>query len=354
MPVDLAIEMGLSLRRRVTTEVVCLHDAPGRILARTLVARDPQPRFDHSAMDGYAVNVDDIGNSPLVRLNLVGRIPASRTKEEIFLNAGTAVRILTGAPIPPSANSVIVQEEVRREGNAVLLSRIPGRGENIRLRGEDVQVGDLLIESGSLMEPRALAIAASAGEARIELFRKIRVAIFSTGSELRQPDETLSPGEIYNSNRYLMLGLLNQPWIDPIDLGSCRDDAEALGIYMREAVAKADVIITTGGVSVGEEDHMADVVRNCGGTIVVNGVAIKPGKPLKLGNVGDVAYIGLPGNPGAAFTTFHVVVNGLLQAWAGLKPRAYYPRPMVSDFSWTCRIGRSTYLPAIIKGYDAN
>lgn len=145
-------------------------------------------------MDGYAVNVEDIGSSLPVRLRLIGHIAASRTKEEITLRTRSAVRILTGAPIPPGANAVIAQEEIRREGDIVVLSRIPQRGENIRLRGEDVQTGDTLIERRSLMDPRAMGVAASAGIPRVELFRKLRVAIFSTGSELRQPGGGYSAG----------------------------------------------------------------------------------------------------------------------------------------------------------------
>jgi molybdopterin molybdotransferase len=351
-PIGLAIEKGLMLRLPMTAEMVDLQDASGRILAQTLTAQTQQPYFDYSAMDGYAVNVGDIGGS--LRLKLIGRIAASRTKEKITLKAHSAVRILTGAPIPPGANAVIAQEEVRREGDIVVLSRVPRCGENIRFRGEDVQIGDILIEDGSLMEPRAMGVAASAGIARVKLFRKLRVAIFSTGSELRQPGEDIAPGEIYNSNRYILRSLLDKPWVNFIDLGACHDEPKALRAFMRDAASRADVIITTGGVSVGDEDHMADVVRRCGGTIAVTRVAVKPGKPLTLGQVGEAAYIGLPGNPGAVYTTFCVVVDRLLRTWAGLKQCTEQARPVIADFTWTCRTGRSTYLPAILKGYDAN
>lgn len=354
IPIDLAIKKGLTLRLPMTAETVDLQYASGRILAQTLTAKVPQPCFDYSAMDGYAVDVEDMDDSQPARLRLIGRITASRTEEEIPLKTRTAVRILTGAPIPPGANAVIAQEEVQREADIVVLSRIPRRGENIRLRGEDVQTGDTLIEGGSLMEPRAMGVVASAGIARVKVFRKLRVAIFSTGSELRQPGEDIAPGEIYNSNRYILRGLLDKPWIDLIDLGACHDEPKALRACMQDAVAQADVVITTGGVSVGDEDHMADVVRRCDGTIAVTRVAIKPGKPLTLGQVGQAAYIGLPGNPGAVFTTFRVVVESLLQVWAGLKHRAEYIRPVIADFTWTCQTGRSTYLPGVLKGYNAN
>lgn len=354
IPIDLAIEKGLTLRLPVTTEAVDLEHASGRVLAQTLTAPSPQPRFDYSAMDGYAVDVEDLDGSLPARLRLIGHIAASRTTEEIALKTRTTVRILTGAPIPPGANAVIAQEEVRREGDIVALSRLPRRGENIRIRGEDVQTGDTLIERGSLMDARAMGVAASAGIARVELFRKLRIAIFSTGSELRQPGEDIAPGEIYNSNRYILRGLLDKPWIELIDLGACHDEPKALRARMRDAAAQADVVITTGGVSVGDEDHMADVVRRCNGTIAVTRVAIKPGKPLTLGQVGQAAYIGLPGNPGAVFTTFRVIVENLLRTWAGMKQQIEPVRPVIADFTWTCRTGRTTYLPAILKGYNAN
>lgn len=354
LPVDLAIEKGLTLRLPVTTEVVDLAHASGRVLAQTLTASSPQPRFDYSAMDGYAVDAEDMGGAFPVKLRVIGHIAASRTREDIPLKTRTAVRILTGAPIPPGANAVIAQEEVRREGDIVAINRLPRRGENIRLRGEDVQTGDTLIARGSLMDARAMGVAASAGVAQVEVFRRLRVAMFSTGSELRQPGENIAPGEIYNSNRYILRGLLDKPWIELIDLGACHDEPKALRARMLEAAAQADVVITTGGVSVGDEDHMADVVHRCDGTIAVTRVAIKPGKPLTLGQIGQAAFVGLPGNPGAVFTTFRVVVEGLLQAWAGLKQQEEPVRPVIADFTWTCRTGRATYLPAILKGYNAH
>lgn len=354
IPVDLAIEKGMKLRPPVASETLALEDASGRILARSLTASMPLPRFDYSAMDGYAVNADDVNRSLPVRLKLIGRITASRTQDDIALQPGTAIRILTGAAIPPGANAVVVQEDVRRDDSHVVLSRPLKRGDNIRMSGEDARAGDLLIERGSPMDPRAMAVAASTGMAQVEVFRKLRIATFSTGSELRQPGETIAPGEIYNSNRYMLRGLLDKSWIELIDLGACHDEPEALRARMREAATQADVVITTGGVSVGDEDHMADVVRQCGGAIVVAGVAIKPGKPLTLGYIDQAAYIGLPGNPGAVFTTFRVVVEGLLRMWGGLMQSIEPARPAIADFAWPSRSGRSTYLPAILTGYNAN
>lgn len=353
-PVDLAIQKGMRLRLPVTTETIDLQDASGRALAQSLTAPTPLPRFDHSAMDGYAVNVEDVNGSPSARLKVTGRIAASRTVEGTTLKVGTAIRILTGARIPPGANAVIAQEDVKREDGIITLTRVPQRGENIRLHGEDVQTGNILVERGSLMSARAMGVVASAGIARVEVFRRLRVATFSTGSELRQPGETVALGEIYNSNRYILRGLLDKAWIDLVDLGACHDDPDALCDRMCDAAAQADVVITTGGVSVGDEDHMADVIRRCDGKIVVAGVAIKPGKPLTLGQIGETAYIGLPGNPGAVFTTFRVIVESLLRAWAGLRQPTEPACPAIADFTLTSRPGHTTYLPALLTGYNAN
>ena len=354
VPVDLAIEKGMGLRHPVSSETIAIENASGRILARDLMASAPLPGFDSSAMDGYAVNVEDLAGPLPATLRLIGRIAAGPTKEETRLEAGTAIRILTGAPIPPGANAVVAQEDAEPGDGNVVFSHPPRRGANIRLRGEDVQAGTILIEHGSQMDSRMMGLAASTGLAQVEVFRKLRVATFSTGSELRQPGEAIAPGEIYNSNRYILRGLLDQPWIDLIDLGACHDAPDALCARMREAAAQADAVITTGGVSVGDEDHMAEVVRRCDGTITVAGVAIKPGKPLTLGRVGEAAYLGLPGNPGAVFTTVRVVVAGLLRAWGGVKRPMEPVRPAIADFPWASPSGRSTYLPAILKGYTAN
>lgn len=352
IPVELAIRKAMSLRLPVAAESVDLQDASGRVLAQPLTATTPLPRFDHSAMDGYAVNVEDINGS--TRLRVTGRIAASRADEEITLKAGSTVRILTGARIPPGANAVVAQEDVTRDGDIVSFSHTPRCGDNIRLRGEDVQAGSTLIKRGSMMDARAMGVVASTGMTRIDAFKRLRVAILSTGSELRQPGESIAPGEIYNSNRYILRGLLDKSWIALIDFGACHDDPESLKIRIRQAAAEADVVITTGGVSVGDEDHMADVVHQCGGTIAVAGVAIKPGKPLALGKIGQAAYIGLPGNPGAVFTTFRVVVEDLLRAWAGLQQPTEPARPAIADFTMTLRPGRTTYLPALLTGYNAN
>ncbi|NVN85308.1 MAG: molybdopterin molybdotransferase MoeA [Rhodopseudomonas sp.] len=355
LPIDVARQRGLALVTPVTeVETVQLTDASGRVLGRTVLAETPLPRFDYSAMDGYAVNTFDLERTARPRLTVSGRAAAARVVDRPVLGADAAIRILTGAAIPRGANAVIAQEDVLREGDEIVLSRIPGVGENIRPCGEEAQIGDVLANAGGLIGPAEMGMMASAGCAAIMAFRKIRVATFSTGSELRQPGEQLAPGEIYNSNRFMLRGLLDKPWIELIDLGACPDDPEALSALLRQAAWQADFVMTTGGVSVGDEDHMVETVRRCGGTIAVSKIAIKPGKPLTLGTVGEAIYIGLPGNPGAVFTTFKVLVDELLRVRAGLGPTTTRSIPAIANFSWTGRPGRASYLPAVLEGYNEN
>jgi molybdopterin molybdotransferase len=341
---------GLGIFRPIAeTEVKGLADAAGRVLAQTIKADSPLPRFDHSAMDGYAINTDGIG--PGARLNVIGRIIAGRADETVALNGNGAIRIMTGARIPAGANAVVAQEYVERDGDRITLLRAPVAGEHIRLRAEDAQAGDTLIRAGTRMGPLEIGIAASMGLSDIRVYRKLRVAILATGSELRQPGEKTSAGEIYDANRFVLRSLLSHPWVDVVDLGICPDRPRDLAISLQNAVSRADIVISSGGVSAGDEDRMIETVRRAGGEILVKGVAIKPGKPLALGRIGPVPYVGLPGNPGAAFTTFLVIVDDLIRKRAGLKPRVAPERPATADFEWRGKPGRTVYLPAVTKGY---
>lgn len=333
------------------TEVANLADVTGRVLARSILADSPLPRFDYSAMDGYAINAADIRSG--ATLNVVGQVAAGRVDTTVRLKRNSAIRILTGACIPPGANAVIAQEEVRREGNRIALLRTPAPGENIRICGEDARVGASLVDAGTCMGPLEIGVAASAGSSSAHIFRKLRVAIFTTGSELRQPGDEISLGEIFDSNRFILKALLDKPWIDVIDLGTVPDRPRALLETLHEAVSEADVIMSAGGVSVGDEDHTIEAVNRCGGRILVDRVAIKPGRPLVLGRIGDGSYVGLPGNPGAVFTTFLVIVDDLLRARAGMKPRASRERPAYASFEWKGKPGRTVYLPAVVKGYHS-
>jgi molybdopterin molybdotransferase len=351
--VEQALAIGLAEARPVAeTELVDLSTVAGRILAQPVRADEPLPRFDYSAMDGYAVDTFSLAAQFPARLKVAGSIAARRTVGKPALQHGCAFRILTGAPIPVGANAVIAQEDVRREGDRIVLSRAPQAGDNIRRRGEDVRPGDCLIEAGTAMGPLQAGVAAACGYPGVRVFRRLRVALFTTGSELRQPGESIQPGEIYDANRFILRGLLTEPWIEFVDLGSCVDQPSKLRTIFQTAAARADVIVSAGGISVGDEDHVVDAFQRCGGRLWVRKVAIKPGKPLVLGTIADATYIGLPGNPGALFTTFKVIVDRILAVRAGIRPGGDSECAAIANFEWKGRPGRTTYLPAILSGVE--
>ncbi len=352
--VEQALGIGLSQSWPLAeTELVDLSCAAGRILAQGIKANAPLPGFDYSAMDGYAVDTSTLVAKFPVRLQVAGTVPANRSLGNPLLRGGCTFRILTGAPIPAGADAVMAQEEVRREGDSIVVSRAPKPGENIRRRGEDVSAGATLLEAGSCIGPLQAGVAAASGYPGLRVFRRLRVAIFTNGSELRQPGENLLPGEIYDSNRFILRSLLAEPWIEIIDLGTCIDRPSELRAMLQTAVARADVVISAGGVSVGDEDHVVDAIRRCGGTIHVRKIAMKPGKPVTLGKIADATFIGLPGNPGALFTTFKVIVDSLLRVRAGIKSARPAQRMAVAGFEYSGRRGRTTFLPAVVTGTDA-
>lgn len=351
--VEQALAIGLSVARPIAeTELVDLSAVAGRVLAQPIKADEPLPRFDYSAMDGYAVDTDSLATEFPARLKVTGSIAARRAVGKPVLQNGCALRILTGAPIPAGANAVIAQEDVRGEGDRIVLSRAPGAGENIRKRGEDVRSGDSLIETGTEMGPLQAGVAATCGYPGVRVFRRLRVAIFTTGSELRQPGENIQPGEIYDANRFILLGLLAKPWIEMADLGCVADSPSRLRSTFQSAAARADVIISAGGISVGDKDHVVDSFERCGGRLWVRKVAIKPGKPVVLGRMANSTYVGLPGNPGALFTAFKVIVDNVLRACAGIKRAGDGERTAIANFAWSGRPGRTTYLPAILSGIE--
>jgi molybdopterin molybdotransferase len=352
--VDVALQRGLALATPVTgTETLPLAQAIGRVLAGPTVAPLPLPPFDNAAMDGYALRIGDLqGHGPWC-LPVAGRIVAGQAAVPDW-PAGTALRILTGATVPPDCDGVVMQEHVAHIGDTIGLDRRPAPGQNIRRRGEDIAEGGTILPGGVEIGAREAAALAATGHASVTVRRKLRVALFCTGSELRQPGEPLGPGQIWNANRYALLGALTAPWIDLTDLGAVPDDPAALTATLAEAAAGADLVISTGGVSVGDEDHMPRLFREAGGDIHAMRIAMKPGKPLAVGRIGGAVYLGLPGNPVSAFVTWTVIGARIAAAQAGIADHA--PRRMAAraDFELTRRPGRCEFRPARITGTDAD
>ena len=306
----------------------------GRVLAATQSSTVAVPPLDNSGMDGYAVRTADIPQAG-VCLPVSQRIPAGTVGT--MLQPGTAARIFTGAPTPAGADAVVMQELCEHGENGVVINHVPRVGENIRRAGEDIAIGAAILQPGIKLRPQDIALAASAGLPELPVYRRVRVGVFFTGDELVQPGEPLPPGGIYNSNRYALRALLEGMGCEVRDLGTVPDNLESTREALRKAAADNDLIITSGGVSVGEEDHVKPAVE-AEGQLDMWKIAIKPGKPLAFGEVrkagGKAWFIGLPGNPVSAIVTFLIMVRPFvlrLQGVAEVTPRGYTLR---ADFDW--------------------
>lgn len=319
------------------SETVPTQAARGRVLAAPLVSAIAVPPLDNSAMDGYAVRCADVPAAG-TRLRIAQRIAAGSVGHT--LAPGTAARIFTGAPAPAGADAVVMQELCAHEGDDVVINVLPHHGQAIRRSGEDIAPGAEVIAAGTRLGAAHLGLAASIGVAELKVFRRLRVALFCTGDELTMPGEALKPGGIYNSNRYTLHALLEGMGCVVADLGNVPDQLEATRAALRSAAQENDLILTSGGVSVGEEDHIKPAVT-AEGALDLWQIAIKPGKPLAFGSVrkkvGDgetAAFIGLPGNPVASFITFLMLVRPFIltaQGSAYTPPRGLL---LPADFSW--------------------
>ncbi|MCG9032874.1 molybdopterin molybdotransferase MoeA [Laribacter hongkongensis] len=322
LPFDDARTWLLDRARRLTeTEVLPLVRARGRILARDVVSRLAVPPQDNSAMDGFALRIADWAEGKTLPVSQ--RVPAGTQPQP--LQPGTAARIFTGAPVPAGADCVVMQEQCRQEGDCVLVASAPRAGQNIRRAGEDIAAGTVVVAAGSRLKPADIGLIASVGQPEVEVLRPLRVAVFFTGDELTEPGETLFPGRIYNSNRYWLRGILTQMGCEVRDLATIPDSLAATRLALADAAGSADVVMTCGGVSVGEEDHVKTAVER-EGRLDLWRLAIKPGKPFAFGAIGEADFIGLPGNPVSGFVTLAMLVAPFLRERMGLDGRA----PMLS------------------------
>jgi len=294
------------------TRTVKLEDALGHYLASDITSSIDVPPAANSAMDGYAVISAEISEAELYDIS--ARIPAGSVGEAIV--AGTIVRIFTGAQIPPGADAVVIQENTERVGDQVRINVVPDRGENIRPQGQDISAGSIILKRGKRLQPQDLSLAASVGKSQVEIFRPLKVSILSTGDELVDPPGPTGPGQIYNSNRFALAGMLQDLGMEVVDLGIVADTLEATEEALRAGAEQSDCIVSTGGVSVGEEDYVKDVVERLG-SLDIWRIAIKPGKPLAFGDVMGTPFFGLPGNPVSTFITFAIVARPYLIAYQG-------------------------------------
>ena len=348
MSVDEAVGIISSRVRRVAeTEAVPLVEADGRILARDVAAPLPLPPFTNSAVDGYAVPGAELPRDREQAFPISGRVQAGASGEAA--RPGHAVRIFTGAPMPEGADTVFMQEDVRIDdaGRVVLPAGLKA-GANVRPAGEDIPQGHISLKSGQRLRPQDVALAAAFGLTELDVVRRLRIAVFSTGDELASPGTRRAAPQVFDSNRFMLMAMLRRLGCEVSDLGILRDEPSSLANALKRAAGRHDLILTTGGVSTGEEDHVKAGVENAG-TLVLWRMAIKPGRPVAMGVIEGTPFIGLPGNPVASFVTFVHVVRPTVLALSGAQPDSMVPMPVRAAFSYKKKSGRREYVRVTLR-----
>jgi molybdopterin molybdotransferase len=333
------------------SERVGLGEARGRVTAVHVTAPVDLPPFDNSAVDGYAVRHADLKAGGDTRLAVSGRLMAG-AHDTLALKPGQAIRIFTGAAMPAGADTVFMQEDVTLDGDHVVVPKGLKRGANRRLAGEDLPKGQVALAAGTVLEPQHIALAAALGVTEIEVRRRLEVAIFSTGDEVVEPGAPRGGAAIYDSNRYLLSELLGRVGAAVTDLGILPDDADELAGALQGAAAGHDLVLTSGGVSTGEADHVREAVERVG-SLVFWRVAIKPGRPVAMGVIHgegqSAVFAGLPGNPVAVFVTFVRVVKPLLRRLAGAQPQTLLPMPVRAAFAYRKKKDRREYVRVALR-----
>jgi molybdopterin molybdotransferase len=347
--VEQALEFLLTQARPIVeVESVALGQALGRVLSLAVVSPVDVPPWRNSAMDGYAINSTDL--QPAKRLPISQRIPAGAVGKPLV--PGTAARIFTGAPVPEGADTVVIQEDCLVDGEVMQIQRLPQPGANIRLAGEDISEGQEVLIPGVRLGPQHLGLAASIGIEQLSVYRRLRVAVFSSGDELAMPGDNLGPGQIYNSNQFTLSGLLQALGCEVISLGIVEDTFEATCEALSAGAKTADLVIASGGVSVGEEDHVKPAVERLG-TLDLWKIAVRPGKPLAFGHIEQTPFIGTPGNPVSLFVTFCLFARPFIlrsQGMVGtLTPSLLQAQ---ADFTWDRPVKRREYARARVATDD--
>ena len=328
-------------------ETVALKDAAGRILAAPLVAPGDVPPHDNAAVDGYAVRFADLAPERPTTLPVTGRAAAGHPLGRVA-RGGEAIRIFTGAAMPEGADTVLMQEDCRESDGAVSLPPGIKRGANRRKRGEDVGAGTTVLEPGRRLRPQEVGLAAALGRTDLPVYRRLKVALFSTGDEVREPGAALPPGAIYDANRYTLMAHLAGLGCAVSDLGILPDRADAVRGAIGAAATSHDLVITSGGMSMGEEDHVKAAVEALG-KLHFWRLAIRPGRPVAMGQVGGVPFIGLPGNPVAVTVTFVLLARPLILRLSGAReiaPRLYQ---VAAGFAYAKKASRAEYLRAWLE-----
>ena len=348
MPVTDALAL---LRERVTMvvdpETVELRSALGRILSADIIADRSVPPHDNSAVDGYAVFFEDLNADGDTRIPVTGRVAAGHPLDRPARRR-EAVRIFTGAPMPDGMETVFMEEDCEADGNDVILPAGLKQGANRRKKGEDIEQGSVILKAGQRLRPQELGLAASVGFQELKVMGTLRVAVFSTGDEVCDPSDQAPEGSIFDANRYSVMSMLEGMSCHVTDLGILPDDEETIAVAIGGAAKDHHVIVTSGGVSAGEEDHVKAAVERHG-SVDFWRLAIKPGRPIALGRIGDAAFIGLPGNPVAAMVTFMVIARSVLLMLMGASETAAPRYAVTADFDYQKKTGRREWLRAVLS-----
>ena len=330
------------------TEVIPLTESKGRVVASAVDAPMDLPPFDASAMDGYALHVNDLNQDRA--LAVVGESRAGHVYQDP-LAPGTAIRIFTGAPIPRGTSAVVIQEDVERHGDQIRFRASLEIGENIRSRGHDIAKTQLLAKGGDRLDAYKISWLAACGVTNVTAVRRIRVALFSTGDELIDPGTPLGPGQIYDANRTALRELVSERPVEVLDLGALPDNPQAINRALETAVETADVVVTSGGVSVGDADYVKDVVAQAG-SLDFWKIALKPGKPLAVGRVGKALFFGLPGNPVSTIITYLLFVAPTIDRLCGMSDNTPHRLPAILQETIEHHQGRREYVRGVFGMND--
>ena len=335
------------------TEAVSLDSAAGRILAQPVRSRSMAPAFDHAAMDGYAIATSALTGHGPWELRVVARAPAGQ-ETTTSVAGGAAARIFTGAPIPSGADAVVMQEDVLRDGDVIHLSRCPVPGLNIRRAGSDMAKRATVLDKGRRLGPREIAACAAAGAGILRVRRRLRVALLVTGDEVRRAGGAREAAQIWDVNTPMLTARLAGEGVEIVASAHGVDSLAGLVRHLGDMAAQADLVVTTGGISVGEEDHVKPAFMALGGETLFSGVAIKPGKPVSVGRIGKAYWLGLPGNPVSAYVALQVFGTALIRALAGEVAGAPTRRHVVTASEIRRKPGRCELRPATLAGFDAH
>jgi molybdopterin molybdotransferase len=343
MPVEEAVQLLFGRVPPVSdTQTVSLYEAEGRFLAEALAAPIDLPVFDNSAVDGYAVRFADLAAQGETILPIEGRVAAGHCLDATA-SEGRAVRIFTGAPMPAGLDTIFMQEDCKQTEAGVALPAGLSRGANLRLHGEDLKAGEMALPQGRRLQPEDIGLIAALGLDQVTVRRKLRAAVFSTGDEIMSPGQALRPAAVYDANRFILQSLLKRLGLDVTDLGILEDDPAKITQALTEAAKNHDLVITSGGVSMGEEDHVKSAISKAG-SLVFWKLAIKPGRPVAMGVIDGTPFVGLPGNPVAVFITFIYVVRPLIAALNGAPAEPAKQVQVTSGFAYKKKEGRREYV----------